>query len=201
MHANVLVLMLLALATACARPTAGEPPAAAAPAGNAAADTASAAQEPATTPSPSPSPSQWQSQSTPAQSTDAARTPAPGANTATEAQGIRVGEPDPGGKPWQRRTAQTAAWHAFGNEPFWSVESRGGTLVFKTPDDQAGVTLSGRRVPSLVGTVILGDGPKGEFHLGITPGECSDGMSDRTYAHASTFIYGGTTYKGCAEPR
>ena len=160
MHANVLVLMLLALATACARPTAGEPPAAAAPAGNAAADTASAAQEPATTPSPSPSPSQWQSQSTPAQSTDAARTPAPGANTATEAQGIRVGEPDPGGKPWQRRTAQTAAWHAFGNEPFWSVESRGGTLVFKTPDDQAGVTLSGRRVPSLVGTVILGDGPK-----------------------------------------
>lgn len=93
------------------------------------------------------------------------------------------------------------AWHAFGNEPFWSVDARGGTLVFKTPDDQAGATLEGKRVPSLVGTVILGTGPQGEFHLGITPGECSDGMSDRTYQHASTFIYAGTTYQGCAEPR
>ena len=195
MHANVLVLMLLALTTACTRPTAAEPPAAATPAGPTAAETVSTAQAPAATPLPSTS------QSTPSQPTDAARAPKAGAGAGAEAQGIRVGEPDPRGEPWQRRPAQTAAWHAFGNEPFWSVEARGATLVFKTPDDQAGVTLSGRRVPSLVGTVILGNGPKGEFHLGITPGECSDGMSDRTYQHASTFIYAGTTYKGCAEPR
>jgi uncharacterized membrane protein len=93
------------------------------------------------------------------------------------------------------------AWHAFGNEPFWSVEARGGTLVFTTPEDQVGVTLQGRRVPSLVGTVILGKGDGGEFHFGVTPGECSDGMSDRTYASYATFIYRGQTYKGCAEPR
>ena len=97
--------------------------------------------------------------------------------------------------------AAEAAWHAFGNEPFWSVEARGGTLVFKTPENQAGVTLQGRRVPSLVGTVIVGQGEGGEFHLGITPGECSDGMSDRTHAHAATFIFGGQAYKGCAEAR
>jgi uncharacterized membrane protein len=174
MHANVLVLLLLTLATACARPTTAEP----------------AAAPPQSTP-----------QSTPLQPTDAASAPTAGASAGAEAQGIRIGEPDPRGKPWQRRAAQTAAWHAFGNEPFWSVEARGATLVFKTPDDQAGVTLSGRRVPSLVGTVILGNGPKGEFHLGITPGECSDGMSDRTYQHTSRFIYAGTTYQGCAEPR
>lgn len=195
MHANVLVLMLLALATSCARPTAAEPPAAATPGGTAAADTVSTPQEPAATPP------QSMSQSTSLQPTDAARAPTAGANAGAGAQGIRIGEPDPRGKPWPRRNAQTAAWHAFGNEPFWSVEARGATLVFKTPDDQAGVTLSGRRVPSLVGTVILGNGPKGEFHLGITPGECSDGMSDRTYQHTSTFIYAGTTYKGCAEAR
>lgn len=93
------------------------------------------------------------------------------------------------------------AWHAFGNEPFWSVEARGGTLVFSTPEDQTGITLQGRRVPSLVGTVILGQSEGGEFHLGITPGECSDGMSDRTHAYAATFILGGQTYKGCAEAR
>ena len=97
--------------------------------------------------------------------------------------------------------ATEAAWHAFGNEPFWSVEARGGTLVFKTPDDQAGVTLQGRRVPSLVGTVIVGEEKGREFHLGITPGQCSDGMSDRTHAHAATFIFRGQTYKGCAEAR
>jgi Predicted membrane protein len=93
------------------------------------------------------------------------------------------------------------AWHAFGNEPFWSVEVRGTTLVFKTPEDQAGVVLQGRRVPSLVGTVILGRDEAGEFHLGITPGECSDGMSDRIHAYAATFIHGGRTYKGCAQAR
>lgn len=93
------------------------------------------------------------------------------------------------------------AWHALGNEPFWSLEARGTTLVFKTPEDQAGVTLQGRRVPSLVGTVILGQGDGGEFHFGVTPGQCSDGMSDRTYAYNATFIYRDQTYKGCAEAR
>jgi uncharacterized membrane protein len=97
--------------------------------------------------------------------------------------------------------ASEAAWHAFGNEPFWSVEARGGTLVFTTPEDQAGVTLQGRRVPSLVGTVITGRGEAGEFHLGITPGNCSDGMSDRTHAYNATFSYLGQDYKGCAEAR
>jgi uncharacterized membrane protein len=117
------------------------------------------------------------------------------------AQGIRAGEPAPGTPRDQPPAEPAAAWHAFGNEPFWSVDARGGELVFRTPEDQAGVALSGRRVPSLVGTVILGTGPRGEFHLGITPGKCSDGMSDRSYDHASTFIYGGTTYTGCAEQR
>ena len=56
-------------------------------------------------------------------------------------------------------------------------------------------------VVDLSGVSFLGTGPRGEFHLGITPGKCSDGMSDRSYDHASTFIYGGTTYTGCAEQR
>ena len=116
-------------------------------------------------------------------------------------QEIRPGEPAPGTPREPQPAEPVAAWHAFGNEPFWSVDARGGELVFRTPEDQTGVALSGRRVPSLVGTVILGTGPRGEFHLGITPGQCSDGMSDRSYDHASTFIYGGTTYTGCAEQR
>ena len=92
------------------------------------------------------------------------------------------------------------AWRAFGNEPFWSVRLEGDTLVFSTPEDQAGKTMQGRRVPSLIGVVYMGTDDAGrEFNLDIQPGQCSDGMSDNTYQHVSTFIYGDTTYHGCAE--
>ena len=92
------------------------------------------------------------------------------------------------------------AWRAFGNEPFWSVRLEGDTLVFSTPENQAGTTMKGRRVPSLIGVVYMGtDGDGREFNLDIQPGQCSDGMSDNTYQHVATFIYGDTTYRGCAE--
>lgn len=91
------------------------------------------------------------------------------------------------------------AWRAFGTEPFWQARVDGDDLYFSTPEDQEGRLMHGRRVPSLVGFVYIGkDGDK-EFHLGISPGECSDGMSDNRYEHVATFIYGDTTYKGCGE--
>jgi uncharacterized membrane protein len=91
------------------------------------------------------------------------------------------------------------AWRAFGNEPFWSARVDGDVLVFSTPEDQDGQSMQGRRVPSLVGFVFVGEHGGKEFHLGIRDGECSDGMSDNRYAYVSTFIYAGTTYTGCAE--
>jgi uncharacterized membrane protein len=91
------------------------------------------------------------------------------------------------------------AWRAFGTEPFWNARVDGATLIFSTPEDQAGRSMHGRRVPSLVGFVYIGkDGDK-EFNLDIRPGECSDGMSDNRYEYVANFIYGETTYKGCAE--
>jgi uncharacterized membrane protein len=91
------------------------------------------------------------------------------------------------------------AWRAFGTEPFWQARVDGDDLYFSTPDDQEGKVMHGRRVPSLVGFVYAGkDGDK-DFHLDISPGECSDGMSDNRYDHVATFIYGATTYKGCGE--
>ena len=187
MQAQVLVPMLLLFAAGCARSDGTAPSATVAPANGAATSTsvATSAAEPASPARPAPA------ETNPEQAT-------PGGGATQE--GIRVGEPAPDAPRGPQRDEPEAAWRAFGNEPFWNVQARGGTLVFTTPDDQAGVTLSGRRVPSLVGTVILGTGPRGEFHLGITPGDCSDGMSDNTYRHAATFIYDGTTYKGCAEP-
>jgi len=91
------------------------------------------------------------------------------------------------------------AWRAFGTEPFWQARVDGDDLYFSTPEDQEGRLMHGRRVPSLVGFVYIGEDGDKDFHLDISPGECSDGMSDNRYDHVATFIYGDTTYKGCGE--
>jgi len=193
MQAKVMIPMLLIALAGCARSADAPGPAAPGAAGQVV--PAAAAHAPASTPveaaSTSQPPSPPATPSTPAGASG---------NADAGAQGIRVGEPSPYDRNGPRNPAPGTGWHAFGNEPFWSVQARGGTIVFTTPEDQRGVTLLGRRVPSLVGTVILGSGPRGEFHFGVTPGKCSDGMSDRSHAYTSTFIYDGVTYKGCAEP-
>ncbi len=196
MQAKIMVPMLLIAIAGCARSADAPGPAAPGSAGQVV--PATAGQAPAAEPAPAAAPAE-PGAVTPRQSQPPApRAPAAGSGSGT--QGIRVGEPSPYGRGGPQNPAPGTGWHAFGNEPFWSVQARGGTLVFATPDNQGGVTLLGRRVPSLVGTVILGSGPRGDFHFGVTPGKCSDGMSDRTHAYTSTFIYDGVTYKGCAEP-
>jgi uncharacterized membrane protein len=91
------------------------------------------------------------------------------------------------------------AWRAFGTEPFWQARVDGDDLYFSTPEDQDGRLMHGRRVPSLVGFVYIGKDGDTDFHLDISPDECSDGMSDNRYEFRATFIYGETTYKGCGE--
>lgn len=183
MQAKIMIPMLLIAIAGCARSVD-------APAGDAVPLSTHADANPETRPQARP---QAEPQTAPPGSNDS------GAGR-SGSQGIRVGEPSPYGRGGPQNPAPGTGWHAFGNEPFWSVQARGGTIVFTTPEDQRGVTMLGRRVPSLVGTVILGSGPRGEFHFGVTPGKCSDGMSDRSHAYTSTFIYDGVTYKGCAEP-
>jgi uncharacterized membrane protein len=191
MQAKIMVPLLLVAIAGCAR--SADAPGPAAPGGAGQVVPATAGQAPAAALQQPPRPQA----PTPVQ---APRGAGAASDSGSGAQGIRVGEPSPYGRGGPQNPAPGTGWHAFGNEPFWSVQARGGTLVFATPENQGGVTLLGRRVPSLVGTVILGSGPRGDFHFGVTPGKCSDGMSDRTHAYTSTFIYDGVTYKGCAEP-
>ena len=131
----------------------------------------------------------------------AATTDEPPAMTTTDPAQSAPTPPEPaqGKRAAGQENDPVLAWRAFGTEPFWGARVDGDTLVFTTPEDQSGKTMRGRRVPSLVGFVFVGQDGASEFHLSITPGECSDGMSDNRYEFMSTFIYGGTTYKGCAE--
>ncbi len=85
-----------------------------------------------------------------------------------------------------------------GTEPFWSGEIRGATMIWKTPErpDGQSVPLSrfnGRGGFSYSGTI---DGTG--FTMAITPGKCSDGMSDRTYPFVVTLQLGeGAPREGC----
>jgi uncharacterized membrane protein len=109
-----------------------------------------------------------------------------------------TGQPPAGQGNSKEDTAMTG-YRAFGNEPFWSARVSGDTLVFSTPEDQAGRSMRGQRVPSLRGFTFVGTDEGMEFNLDIQQGTCSDGMSDQAHAYTSTFLYRGTTYKGCAE--
>ena len=127
----------------------------------------------------------------------------PAAETAMNEPDQQSSAPDAGAPKGKRAPGQEneplMAWRAFGTEPFWQARVDGDDLHFSTPEDQAGKVMHGRRVPSLVGFVYVGkDGDK-EFTLDISPGECSDGMSDNRYEYVATFILGDTTYKGCGE--
>lgn len=116
----------------------------------------------------------------------------------SESEAASTPSPDAKGK---RGAGQPAlvAWRAFGTEPFWQVRVDGDDLYFSTPEDPDGRLMHGRRTPSLVGLVYVGRDGEKDFTLDIGPGECSDGMSDNRYEYKSTFVYGGTTYKGCGE--
>lgn len=129
---------------------------------------------------------------TTAPATAPAAEPAPVTSPATTEEPMGKRSPGQENEPVQ-------AYRAFGNEPFWSVRVDGETLVFSTPEDQAGKTMQGRRVPSLRGVSIQGKDGKVDFNLDIQQAQCNDGMSDNQYTLESTFIYGDTTYRGCAE--
>lgn len=71
-------------------------------------------------------------------------------------------------------------------------------MRYSTPELNDGVLL--RAVEHKDGEVLRYDGRlwKRRFILTITPGTCSDGMSDTVYKYTSTLTYRGKTEKGCA---
>ena len=88
--------------------------------------------------------------------------------------------------------------HFTGTEPFWGGQSAGGTLTYSTPENVDGRTISVERFAGNNGLSIAGELEGDAFDLVVTPGECSDGMSDRTYPFVATLQIGEETRFGCA---
>jgi hypothetical protein len=85
-----------------------------------------------------------------------------------------------------------------GTEPFWSGQVSDGSLTYTTPENQRGATIAVARFAGRNGLSYSGDLEGQPFVLAITPGKCSDGMSDRSYPYAVTLQVKGEQRQGCA---
>lgn len=85
-----------------------------------------------------------------------------------------------------------------GTEPFWGGEAATGSLTYSTPENQDGTTIAVERFAGNNGLGFSGTLDGQTFDMTVTPGECSDGMSDRTYPFTVTLKIGPEQRNGCA---
>ncbi|QYJ07014.1 COG3650 family protein [Qipengyuania flava] len=88
--------------------------------------------------------------------------------------------------------------HYTGTEPFWGGAAGGGMATYSTPDNPGGSEFAVKRFAGNNGLGISGEVDGSAFDLTITPGECSDGMSDRSYPYTATLLLGSEQRLGCA---
>ena len=88
--------------------------------------------------------------------------------------------------------------HLTGTEPFWGGEVAGGTLTYTTPDTPDGVAIRVARFAGRNGVSFSGSLEEKGFVAAVSPGQCSDGMSDRVYPFNVTLRIGEEIRNGCA---
>lgn len=84
-----------------------------------------------------------------------------------------------------------------GTEPFWNLVVAGESGTWTTPDNQPGTAFAVTRFAGNNGLGFSGTLDGRELTATLTPGECSDGMSDRVFPYVATVALGGETLKGC----
>jgi uncharacterized membrane protein len=118
--------------------------------------------------------------------TVAARTPPGPVSTANKARPFR-----------QSVTPSVQEQYAArGTEPFWSVDIVGTMAVLKRPDMPAERFVVGR---TLAGDTLRYQGAG--LTILVTPGPCSDGMSDTLYGDRVQIAMASGTLKGCGGDR
>lgn len=85
-----------------------------------------------------------------------------------------------------------------GTEPFWGGAAGGGMATYSTPENPDGSEFPVTRFAGNNGLGISGELDGAAFDLTITPGECSDAMSDRVYPYTATLLIGSDQRQGCA---
>ena len=86
----------------------------------------------------------------------------------------------------------------LGTEPFWGGNAKGDSLTYETPENPQGSKIAIKRFAGQGGLGLSGTLDGATFDMTVTPGECSDGMSDRTYPYTVTLKVGADQREGCA---
>jgi uncharacterized membrane protein len=84
-----------------------------------------------------------------------------------------------------------------GTEPFWSLTAENGEGLWSTPENQPGTRFRLARFAGNNGLGFTGTLDGKPFTATLTPGECSDGMSDRRFPYVATVALGEETLRGC----
>lgn len=84
-----------------------------------------------------------------------------------------------------------------GTEPFWGGQVEGSMLTYTTPENLDGEVITVTRFAGNHGLGLSGKLDEAAFDMTVTPGECSDGMSDRVYPLTVTLSVGGEVREGC----
>lgn len=105
----------------------------------------------------------------------------------------------PAPAPSSAATPGAELYRALGTEPFWSVEVTPGRLRYSSPENQAGTEFAASRSNEGAATVFTGGLEGKPVTLRITPGTCSDGMSDTVYSFKAQLEIGTDTLSGCAK--
>ena len=112
--------------------------------------------------------------------------------------GSNESAPPPADAPVTVGPDYSGDFDAVGTEPFWNLKIRAASMTLARPDHPDVTTANpGVRADGDQG---VWDGTVGEQRLvlRLTPGDCSDDMSDRRYGYAAEVWIDGETLRGCA---
>ncbi len=97
--------------------------------------------------------------------------------------------------------AESATVSLLGNEPFWSIKiepgQEGFAARYSTPENIEGTAFSVTRFAGNNGVGFSGQLDAQAVQIALTPGDCSDSMSDRSYPYTATVALGDVTLFGC----
>ena len=84
-------------------------------------------------------------------------------------------------------------YHAVGTEPFWDLLIDERNLTFRLPDGQPIIQPTPRVIHGFAGEIY--QTPR--INVNIVHGQCSDGMSDRTFPDKVQVTVDGRGFNGC----
>ena len=87
--------------------------------------------------------------------------------------------------------------HFSGTEPFWGGSVTGTALTYTTPDKPAGTAIPVHRFAGNNGLAFSGTLDGAAFDMAVSEGQCSDGMSERSYPFTVSLQIGAEKRSGC----